>query len=169
MFKSYNGGIFQSKHYVPLSKKKLITIKNVDDKGFNTESVSFLDDEHADNRFLLEIGDVILTMTGNIGRSGVVDEKNCYLNQRVLKLKCKSKSYLLAYLLKYKNEIIQLGKGTAQLNLSLEDLKQLVVKNSIEEIMAFKRYDSIFNSLLNIKLTIRKTKEIKTLLLQKYF
>ena len=40
-------------------------------------------------------------MTGNIGRTGIVDEDNCYLNQRVLKLECMSKSYLLAYLIKH--------------------------------------------------------------------
>ena len=169
VFETYNGGTFQSKNYVTFSNNKLITIKNVDDKGFNTESVSFLDDEYADNRFLLEIGDIVLTMTGNIGRTGIVDEKNCFLNQRVLKIKCKYKSYLLAYLIKYKNEIIQLGKGTAQLNLSLEDLKQLTVKNSIEEIKKFERYDSIYNSLVNLKLIIKKAKEIKQQLLQKYF
>ena len=69
VFETYNGGTFQSKNYVTFSNNKLITIKNVDDKGFNTESVSFLDDEYADNRFLLEIGDIVLTMTGNIGRT----------------------------------------------------------------------------------------------------
>ena len=108
-------------------------------------------------------------MTGNIGRTGIVDEDNCYLNQRVLKLECMSKSYLLAYLIKYKNEIIQLGKGTAQLNLSLEDLKNVKVKNSISEIYKFQKYDPVFNSLINIKLLIKKAREIKRFLLSKYF
>lgn len=169
VFKTYNGGTFQSKYYLPFSNKKLITIKNVDDRGFNTDSVSFLDDEHTDDKFLLNIGDIILTMTGNIGRTGIVDEINCYLNQRVLKLECISKSYLLAYLIKYKKEIIQLGKGTAQLNLSLEDLKHLKVKNSITEINEFQKYDPIFNSLINTKLLIKKASEIKHFLLSKYF
>lgn len=108
-------------------------------------------------------------MTGNIGRTGIVDEANCYLNQRVLKLDCISKSYLLAYLIKYKKEIMQLGKGTAQLNLSLEDLKHLKVKNSISEINEFQKYDPIFNSLINTKLLIKKASEIKHFLLSKYF
>ena len=33
VFKTFNGGTFQSKFYVPLSNNKLITIKNVDDDG----------------------------------------------------------------------------------------------------------------------------------------
>lgn len=169
VFRSFNGGTFQSKYYVISSENKLITIKNVDDNGFNTQSVSYLDDVHADRKFLLNIGDIVLTMTGNIGRSGIVDEKNCFLNQRVLKLDCLSKSYLFAYLLKYKREIIQLGKGTAQLNLSLEDLKQLLVRNTMAEIKMFKRYDPIFDSLISTRLIIKKAKKLKQILLSKYF
>ena len=169
VFRTFNGGTFQSKYYVPYSVNKLITIKNVDDNGFNAESVSYISDDKADKKFLLIKGDIVLTMTGNIGRTGIVDDDNCFLNQRVLKLDCSSKSYLLGYLLKYKSDIIQLGRGTAQLNLSLEDLKQLQVHNSKEEISRFKKYDIIFSSLLNCKLTIKKAKNLKTILLNKYF
>lgn len=169
VFKSFNGGTFQSKYYVPYSANKLITIKNVDDNGFNTESVSYISDDNADKKFLLLQGDIVLTMTGNIGRVGIVDENNCYLNQRVLRLDCQSKSYLFAYLIKYKNEIIQLGKGTAQLNLSLEDLKRLQVHNSDSEIKQFSKYDCIFDSLFECKLIIKKAKDLKAILLNKYF
>ena len=73
------------------------------------------------------------------------------------------------YLKKYKNKIIQLGKGTAQQNLSLQDLNLLDVLNSFEEIKEFKNYDFYFEYLLNIKLKIKKLKEEKELLLKKYF
>ncbi|MDI3349671.1 restriction endonuclease subunit S [Mycoplasmopsis arginini] len=169
VFKSFNGGTFESKYYVTNSNKKLITIKNIDDSGFNTNNVSQLSEEKADNKYLLSIGDIVLTMTGNIGRSGIVDENNCYLNQRVLKITSDSSSYLFAYLHKYKKEIIQLGKGTAQLNLSLDDLKELKVFNSYNEITSFKKYDCLYSSLLNCKLVIKKAKQIKQLLLSKYF
>ena len=169
VFKSFSGGTFKSKYYVTNSNKKLITIKNIDDSGFNTNNVSQLSEEKADNKYLLSIGDIVLTMTGNIGRSGIVDENNCYLNQRVLKITSVSSSYLFAYLHKYKKEIIQLGKGTAQLNLSLDDLKKLKVFNSNDEISSFKKYDCLYSSLLNCKLVIKKAKQIKQLLLSKYF
>ena len=152
-----------------MSNNKLITIKNVDDFGFNTSSVSFLSDEKADKKYLLELGDILLTMTGNIGRTGIVDEKDCYLNQRVLKLNCISKAYLYSYLVAYKSNIITLGKGTAQLNLSLEDLQNLSVHNSLDEIAKFYKYDSLFDCLLNIKMQIKKLKQEKSLLLSKYF
>lgn len=69
VFKSFNGGTFESKYYVTNSNKKLITIKNIDDSGFNTNNVSQLSEEKADNKYLLSIGDIVLTMTGNIGLS----------------------------------------------------------------------------------------------------
>lgn len=169
VFSTYNGGTFQSKYYVDTSPYKLITIKNVDDYGFNTSSTSFLSEEKADRKYLLNKGDIILTMTGNIGRTGIVDEDNCFLNQRVLKVSSKSKLYLLCYLTKYKKDIIQLGKGTAQLNLSLDDLNKMTVYNSNEEIDMFKEYDYIFNIMLNNRIKNKKLKEIKQNLLSKYF
>ena len=169
VFKAFNGGTFQSKYYVQDSNNKLIAIKNVDDADFNTSSVSYLSDERTETKYLLHPGDVLLMTTGNIGRTGIVDEENCYLNQRMLKLQARSKLYLLCYLIKYKQEIIQLGKGTAQLNPSLEDLNNLVVRNTIYEIKKFAKYDVIFDKLLNVKLQIKKLQKIKSNLLSKYF
>ena len=51
-FITFNGGTFQSKFYVPYSENKLITIKNVDDSGFNTDSVSYISNDKADKRIL---------------------------------------------------------------------------------------------------------------------
>ena len=169
VFTCFNGGTFKSKDYVDYSPYKLITIKNIDDNGFNTDKTSFLNIDKIDNKYLLKLGDILLTMTGNIGRVGVVDDDNCYLNQRVLKLASKSKLYLFLYLTKYKTNIINLGKGTAQQNLSLQDIYGLKVYNSKEEIEQFAQFDFIFDLLLQYKLEIRKLRQEKDLLLKKYF
>lgn len=169
LFKCYNGGTFKSKDYVNDSKYKLITIKNIDDNGFNSDKTSFLKTSVIDKKYLLNPGDILLTMTGNIGRVGIVDDENCFLNQRVLKIIADSPLYLVCYLEKYKKDIIQLGKGTAQQNLSLQDLSKLIIHNSKEEIVKFKNNDYIFDIILKCKLQIRKLKKIKNLLLQKYF
>ena len=168
-FDTFNGYTFKSKSYVIYSKNKLITIKNIDDIGFNTSSVSFLDDKHIDPKFKLSIGDILLTMTGNIGRIGIVDEDYCYLNQRVLKINCFSKLYCWCYLKKYKNKIIELGKGTAQVNLSLEEFQNLVLKNSSDEIKSFSKYDFIYDEMVSLKIKIKNLKAIKDNLLAKYF
>jgi type I restriction enzyme S subunit len=169
VFKCFNGGTFKSKDYINNSKYKLITIKNIDDNGFNSDKTSFLQENVLDKKYLLKPGDILLTMTGNIGRVGIVDDKNCYLNQRVLKITANSKLYLFSYLTKYKKEIIQLGKGTAQQNLSLQDLYELKVNNSKEEITRYSEFDYIFDLMLNYKFQIRKLKTEKDLLLKKYF
>ena len=169
IFKTFNGGTFQSKYYVSKSKNKLITIKNVDDSGFNTLSVSYLSDEKAEKKYLLNIGDIILTMTGNIGRVGIVDEEDCYLNQRVLKIESTSKLYLFCFLLKYKKKIVVLGKGTAQLNLSLNDLNNIIVKNNSCDVTSFSKYDALFEKIVNTKLQLKKLTKVKELLLSKYF
>ena len=169
VFKCFNGGTFKSKDYVDKSEYKLITIKNIDDNGFNTDKTSCLDIDKIESKYLLKLGDILLTMTGNIGRVGIVDENDCYLNQRVLKLTSQSKLYLFSYLTKYKIDIINLGKGTAQQNLSLQDLYELDVHNTKEEIKQYAQYDFIFDLLLKYKLQIRKLKQEKDLLLKKYF
>ena len=169
VFKCYNGGTFKSKDYVENSKYKLITIKNIDDNGFNTDKTSCLDINKIDNKYKLYLGDLLLTMTGNIGRVGIVDEMNCYLNQRVLKLTSPSKLYLFSYLLKYKKDIISLGKGTAQQNLSLQDLNEMNIYNTKDEVEKYKQYDFIYDLLLKYKVEIKKLKFEKELLLKKYF
>lgn len=169
VFKCFNGGIFKSKDYVENSDYKLITIKNIDDNGFNSDRTSFLQSTMLENKYLLKSGDILLTMTGNIGRVGIVDDNNCYLNQRVLKIHAASQLYLFCYLTKYKTTIIQLGKGTAQQNLSLQDLYELDVYNTKDEIFRFKKFDFIFALILNYKMQIRKMKTEKNLLLKKYF
>lgn len=168
-FSTYNGGAYKSKEYLTKSKFKLITIKNIDDNGFNTNSVDFINPANIINGTKLIVGDILLTMTGNIGRVGIVDEENCLLNQRVLKIICKSKSYCYCYLKKYQQDIIQLGRGTAQKNLSLFDLNNLLVHNSISEIICYQKYDSLFDMLLQNKLKIKKAQNLKSYLLSKYF
>ena len=169
VFQTFNGYSFKSNNYVESSKYKLITIKNITDFGFNTDKTFFLKKEDIDKKFELKPGDIILTMTGNIGRTGIVDEKYCFLNQRVLKLDCVSKAYLHCYVKKYKGNIINLGKGTAQQNLSIVDLKSLIVKNSLNEIDNFKKYDTFFEIILNLKMQIKELNNIKKILLDKYF
>ncbi|RMA78621.1 type I restriction enzyme S subunit [Metamycoplasma subdolum] len=168
-FSFLSGKAFKSDHFVKKSPNKLITIKNISDLGFDTESTSYICNKNKDIKYLLNPGDILLTMTGNIGRHGIVDEENCYLNQRVLKINSISKLYIYCYLIKYKPKIISLGKGTAQKNLSIKDLNTLLVYNSLDEITTFKKYEKLFELMLNQRKKIKKLKKIKMILLEKYF
>lgn len=120
-----NGFAFKSKDYVDPGKYKVITIKNVQDGLIDSSSAQFVADYPRDMRdcHKLSVGDVLLSLTGNVGRVGIVFEKNLLLNQRVAKVKPKDESLLpFLYFFFRKNDFKQkleaLAKGTAQLNLS---------------------------------------------------
>lgn len=120
-----NGFAFKSKDYVDSGKYKVITIKNVQDGLIDSSSVQFVADYPRDMRdcHKLSVGDVLLSLTGNVGRVGIVFEKNLLLNQRVAKVKPKDESllpFLYFFFRKndFKQELEALAKGTAQLNLS---------------------------------------------------
>lgn len=166
-FKS--GGIFKSKDYMEYSPNKLITIKNIDDNGFNTNNCSYISTKNIDKKYELAIGDLIMTMTGNVGRIGIVNENNCFLNQRCVSIKSPSKLYSYCYFLDNKQDVISLAKGTAQLNLSLDDLNNLYVLNSLNEIKEFRKFDILYEYIVCCLRKIKKAEEIKKKLLLKYF
>ena len=168
--KCYNGGTFKSSDYVTNSPFKLITIKNIDASGFNAESLTYIPSMLKYEKYRLEIGDILLTMTGAyLGRSGIVDEENCYLNQRVLKIECESKAFLYCFLKIYQNDILALGKGSAQQNLSLADLNNFRVDYSLADIMKFQKNDSYIQFILNYKIIIKRLKNLKQKYLKKFF
>ena len=169
VFKFKSGGIFKSKDYVDCSSNKLITIKNIDDYGFNTNNCSYVSSEKIDDKYRLAIGDLIMTMTGNVGRVGIVNEHNCALNQRCVSIESPSKLYSYCYFVENKQNVIFLAKGTAQLNLSLDDLNNLYVSNTIKEITEFSKFDILYNLIVSYSMKIKKIKEIKEKLLLKYF
>ena len=77
----------------------------------------------------LKPGDALLSLTGNVGRVGIVYEENLLLNQRVAKI-CARKSewlpflYFMFRLPSMKTALESIAKGTAQQNLSpVETLK----------------------------------------------
>lgn len=169
VFKFKSGGIFKSKDYVDCSSNKLITIKNIDDYGFNTNNCSYVSSDKIDDKYRLTIGDLIMTMTGNVGRVGIVNESNCILNQRCVSIKSPSKLYSYCYFIENKQNVIFLAKGTAQLNLSLDDLNNLYVSNTTKEIIEFSKFDILYDLIVSYSTKIKKVKEIKEKLLLKYF
>ena len=126
-----NGFAFKSSTYLSNGAYRVITIKNVQDGKVDTRGASFIDSipsqmKHECN---LQIGDVILSLTGNVGRVGIVCEDNLLLNQRVAKFQPfdrRNLPFLYFYyrLPETKTRLETLAKGTAQANLSpVETLK----------------------------------------------
>ncbi len=120
-----NGFAFKSSDFSKDGKYKIITIKGVQDGILTTEgadTINFIPPKMPDYCNLSE-GNILLSLTGNVGRVCLVDKTNLLLNQRVAKLVPKnSNDYMFVYLLfrrkETKEKLISISRGTAQANLS---------------------------------------------------
>ena len=123
-----SGYPFKSDKYVAYGKYKVLTIKNVQSGKLNLDNVSIIDSLPKDiqEHQKLNIGDITISLTGNVGRVCYVTEKECLLNQRVGKLIVKNevKSFLYYVLQedKFISKMQGLAQGGAQGNLSNNDI-----------------------------------------------
>lgn len=126
-----NGFAFKSENYVD-SGVRVIRIANVQ-KGFIEDSTPTfypIDSEGID-RFMLEEGDLLMSLTGNVGRVAILSGEflPAALNQRVACLRMKSNKVIKRYLFHilnsdfFEQQCIQSSKGVAQKNMSTEWLK----------------------------------------------
>lgn len=132
---SFDSGFpFQSSTYLPSGKYRIITIKNVQDGNIETSNTVFINNlpTRMKNNCILHVGDVLLSLTGNVGRVGIVCEENLLLNQRVAKIVPNDIGLLpLLYFIfrqpdiKLQMELI--AKGTAQSNLSPVETLRLTI------------------------------------------
>lgn len=123
-----NGYTFKSETYSPLGCYKVITIANVQDGYMVLDDCNSVDKTPPDIQphQLLKIGDILISMTGNVGRICRVSEEFCLLNQRVGKLAptLVQDDFLFA-LLRQPSFIVSMStaaKGGAQPNLSAADI-----------------------------------------------
>ena len=130
-----SGFAFKSDTFVEEGEYRLITIKAVQDGYLDISGASYINEvpTKMPHYCFLQIGDMLLSLTGNVGRVCIVSYNNLLLNQRVAKIKpIKEMDRMFTYTLfrrnEFKNRLIYLAKGTAQLNLSpIETIKQKVI------------------------------------------
>lgn len=123
---SFLGGFaFQSSTYVDDGKYGVVTIKNVHDGRFVPECGSrVMEIPSRMNEYCnLSSGDVLLSLTGNVGRTCIVYGNNYLLNQRVAKIEAKRNLPKSFVYWTFSNpdtqrELENLAYGVAQLNLS---------------------------------------------------
>ena len=126
-----NGFAFKSENYVEAGIR-IIRIANVQ-KGFvedNTPAFYPIDSTGLE-KFMLDEGDLLISLTGNVGRVAVLEKKflPAALNQRVACLRLKtdklSKGFLFHILNSdfFEQQCIQSSKGVAQKNMSTDWLK----------------------------------------------
>ena len=117
-----SGYAFKSGDFVEGGKYKVVTIKNVQDGSFDGENVNTITEipSKMPSHCVLNDGDILLSLTGNVGRICLVNGENYLLNQRVAKLDSKYPAY--AYCLFRNKDMFDimnnLANGAAQQNLS---------------------------------------------------
>lgn len=136
-----SGFAFKSSCFNDEGQYGLVTIKNVQDGCFVTKCDNSLSETPSEmpEYCFLQNGDIILSLTGNVGRVCLVHGKNYLLNQRVAKLEPrlgddKAFVYCLFRQPSFKRTLQNIARGTAQSNLSpveTSDLSVLVPKSII--------------------------------------
>ena len=131
-----NGYAFKSDRYADKGTR-IIRITNVQ-KGFVVDDdPKYYSDEDMIglNQYLLYENDLLMSLTGNVGRVGLLENKMlpAALNQRVACLRIKAVNVSLRYLFHYLNssifeqEAIISASGIAQKNMSTEWLKKHLI------------------------------------------
>ena len=167
LFSFINGFSFKSTDYKETGKYKVITIKNITENGFNSDNADKIDYSDSFAKSRLSIGDVLLTMTGEVGRVGIVDIDNALLNQRVLKVVGQSSFFTYFALLSNSNNIKTLAKGSVQQNLGLKELSKYLI--ACDNVESYKQYDWITTKLLSISKENKSLNALKQLYLKKFF
>ena len=166
-----SGFAFSSNNYTKNGQYKLYTIKNVQDGNI----VSIVDNTlnklpiNMPHECLLKPKDLIMSLTGNVGRVGLVYENNALLNQRVLKIEPKKN---LCYLYSmYRNDFMKsrcekISSGTSQKNLSPIELGKQKIPYSRIIVEKFEEYNKyLIDTYINNLIENQKLTELKEFLL----
>ena len=133
-----NGYTFQSSKYNILGKWKILTIANVSGGRYINEDdcncIINLPNDIQDHQVLKE-GDILISLTGNVGRVSLCKDGNYLLNQRVGLLhitKNVNQEFLYQVLSsrRFENSMVACGQGAAQMNIGKGDVENFVLPYS---------------------------------------
>ena len=133
-----SGYAFKSSDFADNGEYGIVTIKNVQDGNFDGENVNTIAEipSKMPSHCILNNGDILLSLTGNVGRICLVNGDKYLLNQRVAKLDSKYPAY--AYCLFRNKDMFDimnnLANGAAQQNLSpirTENVRILIPSDSL--------------------------------------
>lgn len=175
-----NGFAFRSSEYVNRGIR-IIRIANVQ-KGYIEDSTPCYypyESEPSIRKFLLEEGDLLLSLTGNVGRVGVLaaDLLPAALNQRVACIRSRSSKLTVEFLFHlmnqdaFESECIASSKGMAQKNMSTKWLEAYVLPlPPLERQQAFIEFaQQVDKSRFAVQQAIEQLELLKASLMQEYF
>ena len=132
-----SGYPFDSKSYVDDGEYQVLTIKNIQD-GYiiNTTDSKISSVPYGFPECdILNIGDILMSLTGNVGRIGILCAEKFLLNQRasVINSKDSNNKWYLYFLFRNKvffNKIQRIATGTSQKNVSPIDIGNIRILHS---------------------------------------
>ena len=133
-----NGYVFQSSSYDTSGEYEIITIANVTGERFvRTENSNRIHTLPSDLQFHQELkeGDILISMTGNVGRVSLCKAGKYLLNQRVGLLQLQSgvnREYIYQILSsrKFEQSMVLCAQGAAQMNIGKGDVESFVIPYS---------------------------------------
>lgn len=164
-----NGYAFKSSEYIS-NGYRVIRITNVQKGKIEDNDPIYYKEENKLDKYKLKNDDILISLTGNVGRVGLVNTEilPAYLNQRVGCLRIKTTEVLPKYLYyilnteKFENDCINASKGIAQLNLSTEWVKEyeIDIPTIDEQLETVKKANIISNEIDIKKYQILKCDEL---------
>ena len=163
-----SGYPFKTEYFINNGEYKIYTIKNVQDGYIDNKvdnTINFLPTD-INSDCVLKLGDLIMSLTGNVGRVGLVYEEKTLLNQRVLKIKVDEPYFNYIYLTfrqsSFKETMQRIAGGTSQKNLSpsqVGDYKILIPCKII-----LNKFNNKLNNYFNKTiLSLRENQELSSL------
>ena len=136
IMKVKNGFAFKSREYVDYGIR-ILRIKNVQKGYIHDDDPVFIDNSRKNEfkNYILKKGDILISMTGNPGRAGMLEERQlpAVLNQRVGKADIISPKILKEFLFillntdYFEESAVFLSKGLAQLNISASQIESIKI------------------------------------------
>lgn len=154
VYEILSGFPFSSEFYVPNGKYKLLTIKNVQDTGINLNVDNCVDQipSKMPDYCMLKPLDILMSLTGNVGRIGIFYSNNCLLNQRVALVRSINQEMngYVYFLLKsdlMRKQLETIANGSSQQNLSPIEAEKIIIPYNPELAIKYSKYA---NKSLNI-------------------
>ncbi len=168
-----SGFAFKSTSFDDNGTFKIVTIKNVKDGQFDGDNVSRIVTipDKMPKHCILANGDILISLTGNVGRVCIVDGKDYLLNQRVAKLSTNYKAFTYS-LFRSRDmfiEINNLANGAAQQNVSPIKIGEMKILLPNQELLD--EFENIaskpIDNILTLQTTLRQLTEARDRLLPK--
>ena len=174
----FGGNAWKSSEYRPDGKFLVVTIANVNGNVFIDDSIGNRININGVSPYILHKGDILVSLTGNVGRVSRATGKALILNQRVGKIIPSynqiDTDFLFSILRSsnFENNMIEAGQGAAQKNIGNRDVLEYQFRMPIvrSEQVALGKLFCRIDSLLSLhQRKLEKLKILKKAMLEKMF